>query len=58
MCVCLCACVYVCISPRSVFIWKGGVYMFYLSRSYRSLMCVNVCVFVILADDAIAYLYE
>ena len=44
MCACVCVCVCLCISPRSMCIWKGGVN---LSRSYRSLMCANVFVFVI-----------
>ena len=53
VCACVCVLVYMCISPRSMCIRKGGVNLLYMCfscpevASYRSFMCANICVFVI-----------
>ena len=56
MCVCACVCVIVivcvlmcmCVHHQDLCAYgKEGQFARYMSRSYRSLMCVNVCVFVI-----------
>ena len=40
MCVLVLVCVYVCISPRSVYIWKGGVN--FLDIRFSSLEVIEV----------------